>query len=99
MSESEKISARKPSLALAMSNLIAEVKQQFPLEDPETFVCGPKGDCVGCPKKLIELVDSELMYWEHSISRGIAPNFEEIRRFGKLCTNVRRGLKRNGLVD
>ncbi|MBW3695834.1 hypothetical protein EK599_09015 [Vibrio sp. T187] len=89
----------KPSLEHAMIELIADVKKQFPLEDPETFVCGPKGECTGCPKKLLELVDSELMYWEHNLSRGIAPNFEELRRFGKLCSSVRRGLKRNGLVN
>jgi len=89
----------KPNLETAMHQLIADVKEQFPLEDPETFVCGPKGECVGCPKKLLELVDTELTYWEHSLSRGIVPNFEEIRQFGKLCKNVRRGLKRNGLVD
>ncbi|WP_394250086.1 hypothetical protein [Vibrio profundi] len=89
----------KPNLETAMHQLIADVKEQFPLEDPETFVCGPQGECVGCPKKLLELVDTELTYWEHSLSRGIVPNFEEIRQFGKLCKNVRRGLKRNGLVD
>lgn len=89
----------KPNLETAMHQLIADVKEQFPLEDPETFVCGPQGECVGCPKKLLELVDTELTYWEHSLSRGIVPNFEDIRQFGKLCKNVRRGLKRNGLVD
>ncbi|MEZ8045860.1 hypothetical protein AB6C46_17510 [Vibrio sp. 10N.237.312.C02] len=90
---------KKPDLNSAMLNLIVEVKNELPLYESETFICGPKGNCAGCSKKLLEMVDSELMYWEHSISIGQGPNFEELRRFGKLCSSVRRGLERNGLVE
>lgn len=31
------------------------------------------------------------------MERGIVPQFDEIRRFGKMCTNVRRGLVRNNV--
>ncbi|MEZ8480841.1 hypothetical protein AB6C97_22950 [Vibrio splendidus] len=89
---------KKPDLNSAMLSLIEEVKNELPLYESETFICGPKGNCSGCSKKLLEMVDSELMYWEHSISIGQGPNFEELRRFGKLCSSVRRGLERNGLV-
>ncbi|MGF1709878.1 hypothetical protein L4C37_04735 [Vibrio kagoshimensis] len=92
------IADRKPNLKTAMLSLIEEVKTELPLYESETFICGPKGSCIGCSKKLLELVDSELVYWEHSIARGEAPNFEELRRFGKLCNSVRRGLQRNGLL-
>ncbi|NOI17348.1 hypothetical protein F0223_03810 [Vibrio coralliilyticus] len=81
-----------------MLSIIQQVKQELPLYAPETFVCGSKGNCVGCPKKLLELVDSELTYWESAMGRGITPQFDEIRRFGKMCNGVRRGLQRNGLV-
>lgn len=81
-----------------MLSIIQQVKQELPLYAPETFVCGSKGNCVGCPKKLLELVDSELTYWESAMERGITPQFDEIRRFGKMCNGVRRGLQRNGLV-
>lgn len=81
-----------------MLSIIQQVKQELPLYAPETFVCGSKGNCVGCPKKLLELVDSELTYWESVMERGITPQFDEIRRFGKMCNGVRRGLQRNGLV-
>ncbi|MEZ9871461.1 MULTISPECIES: hypothetical protein [unclassified Vibrio] len=93
------ITSKKPDLNSAMLNLIEEVKNELPLYESETFICGPKGNCSGCSKKLLEMVDSELMYWEHSISIGQGPNFEELRRFGKLCSSVRRGLERNGLVE
>lgn len=81
-----------------MLSIIQQVKQELPLYVPETFVCGSKGSCVGCPKKLLELVDSELTYWESAMERGITPQFDEIRRFGKMCNGVRRGLQRNGLA-
>ncbi|MEG3695109.1 hypothetical protein V5098_18450 [Vibrio coralliirubri] len=93
------LTSKKPDLNSAMLNLIEEVKNELPLYESETFICGPKGNCSGCSKKLLEMVDSELMYWEHSISIGQGPNFEELRRFGKLCSSVRRGLERNGLVE
>ncbi|WP_102402020.1 hypothetical protein BCV09_15450 [Vibrio cyclitrophicus] len=95
----EPLTNKKPDLNSAMLNLIEEVKNELPLYESETFICGPKGNCSGCSRKLLEMVDSELMYWEHSISIGQGPNFEELRRFGKLCSSVRRGLERNGLVE
>ncbi|CAK2086480.1 hypothetical protein [Vibrio crassostreae] len=93
------LTPKKPDLNSAMLNLIEEVKNELPLYESETFICGPKGNCSGCSKKLLDMVESELMYWEHSISIGQGPNFEELRRFGKLCSSVRRGLERNGLVE
>ncbi|KFI12793.1 hypothetical protein IX95_07520 [Vibrio sp. B183] len=90
--------SKKPDRMSAMLSIIQQVKQELPLYAPETFVCGSKGNCVGCPKKLLELVDSELTYWESAMGRGITPQFDEIRRFGKMCNGVRRGLQRNGLV-
>ncbi|RTZ18219.1 hypothetical protein EJ063_05380 [Vibrio aquaticus] len=81
-----------------MRDIIEQVKSTLPLYESDTFVCGAKGSCVGCPKKLLEMVDSELMYWESALDRGVMPQFDEIRRFGKMCTSVKRGLSRNGLI-
>ncbi|MDV6251138.1 hypothetical protein [Vibrio sp. EA2] len=88
----------KPDRVTAMQLIIDRAKVELPLYVSDTFVCGTDGNCIGCPKKLMELVDSELSYWEHSISRGITPNFDDIRQFGKLCTNVKRGLLRNNIL-
>jgi hypothetical protein len=87
---------QKPDRAQAMLNLISEVRGDFPFTAPEANICGTS--CVGCPKKLLELVDTELCDWESQLGRGITPNFGEIAQLAKLCKNVRRGLKRNGLV-
>ncbi|MFA0088730.1 hypothetical protein BCU66_020775 [Vibrio sp. 10N.286.49.B1] len=88
----------KPNLKMATLDLIHQVKSTLPLYDESTFKCGPDSTCIGCPKKLLELVETEVSYWEHSLARGVTPNFEELRRFGKLCHSVRRGLIRNGLT-
>lgn len=82
-----------------MKQLIAEVINELPLYEPESFICGSKGSCVGCPKKLLEMVDGELSYWQSAMERGIVPQFDEIRRFGKMCNSVRRGLDRNNLLS
>ncbi|WP_285163389.1 hypothetical protein [Shewanella goraebulensis] len=89
----------KPDRTTAMQNIISQVKSEFPLTEPETFVFGPEGSCQGCPKKLLELVDSEISYWEAAINNGDTPQLGEISRFGKLCKNVKRGLDRNGVID
>lgn len=57
--------SNKPDRLTAMQQIIDAVQQEFPLYQQDTFVCGPNNTCVGCPKKLMELVDSELSYWQH----------------------------------
>lgn len=52
----------KPDRNTAMQQLIDQVKQNFPLDNPELAVCGPNNTCIGCPKKLLEIVDSEVAY-------------------------------------
>jgi len=88
---------KKPDRKTAMLNIIKLVKDDFPFEVPEAQICGDS--CVGCPKKLLELVETEISYWEVNIENGELPNLTEISRFAKLCKNVRRSLVRNGIVE
>lgn len=88
----------KPDRMTAMREIIAQVKAEFPLYEPSTFICGANTDCAGCPKKLLEMVDSEICYLESAMKRGVSPKFDEIRRFGKMCLSVRRALLRNNLL-
>lgn len=60
----------KPDRMSAMRNIIEQVKAELPIYESETFVCGPEGKCIGCPKKLLEMVDSELSYWESAMDRA-----------------------------
>lgn len=79
-----------------MLNIITLVRADFPFYAPESQICGDT--CVGCPKKLLGLVDTEIIDWEYKIHSGEVPDFSEIDRFAKLCKNVRRSLLRNGVV-
>lgn len=91
--------SKKPELSTAMQQLIHEVKATLPLYEPATYVCGiTNSDCQGCPKKMLELVDSELCFWESALKQGRTPKFDELRRFGKLCQSVRRSLIRNKIL-
>ncbi|TWX69572.1 hypothetical protein ESZ36_06300 [Colwellia demingiae] len=88
---------KKPDCTSAMQSLITEVRSDFPFNVPEANICGIS--CVGCPKKLLEIVDTELCDWESKLNNDVVPKLGEISQLGKLCKNVRRGLKRNGLVE
>ncbi|TRX57339.1 hypothetical protein [Thalassomonas sp. M1454] len=88
---------RKPDPVNAMRNLINDVRNDFPFNEPDANICGIS--CTGCPKKLLEIVDTELCEWEMHLNNDITPKLGDISRLGKLCKNVRRGLKRNGLVS
>ncbi|WP_077341728.1 hypothetical protein [Pseudocolwellia agarivorans] len=88
---------KKPDCVSAMKNLITEVREEFPFTTPEANICGIS--CVGCPKKLLEIVDTELCDWEAKLNNNVVPKLGEISKLAKLCKNVRRGLKRNGLIN
>ena len=88
---------KKPDRKTAMLNIIELVKHDFPFDAPESKICGTT--CVGCPKKLLEMVETEIDHWEANIEEGNLPNLTEVARFGKLCKNVRRSLVRNGVVE
>lgn len=89
--------AMKPDRQTAMQLLIEEVRLCFPFDKPETEICA--GTCIGCPKKLLELVDSDLSYWQSQLAQGNVPTLGEISRFAKMCRNIHRALKRNQLVS
>lgn len=89
---------KKPDRITAMQLIIDAVKKEFPLYHEDTFKCGPVNSCTGCPKKLMELVDTELTYWQNEIDNGISPTFDELYQFGKMCKNIRRSLVRNNRI-
>lgn len=90
--------SKKPDLTTAMQQLISQVRAELPLHEPAHFVCGINTNCVGCPKKMLEMVDTEIAYWENALQNGIVPKFGELRLFGKLCLSVRRMLIRNKVI-
>lgn len=65
--------SRKPDRITAMQQIIDAVKAEFPPYQLDTFKCGPDNTCISCPKKLMELVDTDLSYWQYQIDSGIPP--------------------------
>ncbi len=86
----------KPDRHTAMTQLIKQVRNDFPFAAPEAQIC--VSGCQGCPKKLLELADTELTDWEYRLKEGETPLFGDISRLAKMCKNIRRGLLRNKLV-
>ncbi|MCE2594370.1 hypothetical protein K6Y31_06040 [Motilimonas cestriensis] len=86
----------KPSCEQVLQEVIAKVKAEFPFHAPESSICSDH--CEVCTKKLLELVEMEIIGWQTRLYQGDKPNFAELNQFVKLCKNVRRALVRNGLL-
>lgn len=87
---------KKPDRKTAMQNIITLVRADFPFDAPDAQICAET--CVGCPKKLLELTEIEIIHWESEMANGESPTFDEIYHFAKLCKNIRRGLVRSGII-
>ena len=88
-------SAMKPSTNIAMAQLLCQIRQHVPLDMPEAQVCS--GICVGCPKKVLEFMEAEVMAWEQSLDNGDTPNLGDIQKLAKTAKKVQRVLQINNL--
>lgn len=84
----------KPNTQVAMQLLINKVKSTIPLTLNEAQMC--QGECLGCSKKMLEMLDSELSYWEHSDDTPSLKDLKSIENIGRRTYKI---LKRNKLVD
>lgn len=91
-SKSSKLGTRE-----AMSSLITQVRNTVPFDLPAEILCAKTCD-YGCPKKLMEYLDSELVSWEFRLAEGENPNFGEIHQLGKTAQKIHRVLQKNGLL-
>ncbi|KFZ36709.1 hypothetical protein HR45_14725 [Shewanella mangrovi] len=85
----------KPNTTQAMHYLIAEIEQQIPLNISDANMCG--GKCQGCPKKMLEMLDSELSYWKYA-DQSIVPSLADLNRLAKLAKRTHRVFSKNGLI-
>ncbi len=86
----------KPNPEQAMEGLIGEIKQAMPFGMSEAEICS--GICHGCPKKLLEFLDTEIEYWEVMLANGEKPNFGDIHRLARSSKKIHASLKKNNLV-
>lgn len=86
----------KPRPPQAMEQLICQIKEAIPFGMPEAEICAR--DCFGCPKKLLEYLDTELEFWESELASGETPTLGDIDRLAKSSKKIYKALKKNDLV-
>jgi hypothetical protein len=86
----------KPKAPEAMEQLIGQIKEAIPFGMPEAEICAR--DCFGCPKKLLEYLDTELEFWESELASGETPTLGDIDRLAKSSKKIYKALKKNDLV-
>ncbi|WP_332874932.1 hypothetical protein [Shewanella putrefaciens] len=83
----------KPNTKVAMQNMISVIKQRIPFHLDEAQMC--QGECLGCSKKMLEMLDAEISYWQYSESD---PSLLDLKNLEKMSLRTYKILKRNHLV-
>jgi len=86
----------KPDTRTAMHHLIGQIRNNLPLDAPESVLCSDH--CRVCSKKLLEFVGSEIDGWEYKLAQGQTPNFGDLQRLGKTARKVHTALSETGLI-
>lgn len=79
-----------------MRGLISKVRSALPFSLPAAELCA--GPCRGCPKKLLELLDGEIVEWEQRLDNGEIPTLGDVNKFGRLCRKIHKAIAANGLI-
>ncbi|MEH6576871.1 MAG: hypothetical protein V7731_07295 [Amphritea sp.] len=87
----------KPGTSIAMNNLIGQVREIIPFDIPPAQLCD--GPCTGCPKKLIEYLDTELEEWEYRLEQNETPSLGDVHTLGKTSKKIYAVLKKNDLIE
>ncbi|NMD51914.1 hypothetical protein HG547_09735 [Shewanella sp. DNRA4] len=84
----------KPNTKTAMQQLIAQIQQTIPLNLDEARMC--QGECLGCSKKMLEMLDAEISYWQYS---DAVPSLKDLKNLENIGRRTYKILKRNQLVS
>lgn len=79
-----------------MKMLIEQIQTALPFEKPEHEICA--GKCVGCAKKMLEYMGSELDHYQCQLDNGATPTLGEISDLARVAKKVQRNMVRNNLV-
>lgn len=83
----------KPNTKTAMQQLIAQIQQAVPLNLNEAQMC--QGECLGCSKKMLEMLDAEISYWQYT---DAIPSLKDLKNLENIGRRTYKILKRNQLV-
>lgn len=84
----------KPNTKTAMQQLIAQIQQTIPQNLDEAQMC--QGECLGCSKKMLEMLDAEISYWQYS---DAVPSLKDLKNLENIGRRTYKILKRNQLVS
>lgn len=89
--------ARKPRVNIVMLDLISQIRERLPFNNNALSYCN--GPCLGCSKKLMEYLESELLHWEVSIENGESPTLGDLNKLAKTAKKIASVLVNNGLLE
>ncbi|MBW3516724.1 hypothetical protein KO537_18660 [Shewanella sp. NKUCC01_JLK] len=84
----------KPNPQIAMQTLINQIKETIPLNLEEAQLC--QGQCLGCSKKMLEMLDAEISYWQFS---EVTPSLKDLKNLENIGRRTYKILKRNQLLS
>lgn len=84
----------KPNTQIAMQTLINQIKETIPLNLEEAQLC--QGECLGCSKKMLEMLDAEISYWQFS---EVTPSLKDLKNLENIGRRTYKILKRNQLLS
>lgn len=87
---------KKPSAQIAMQQLIQQVRTALPFDQPASFLC--QKHCIGCPKKLMEFLESEISSWETALDQGETPTLGDIEQLARTSRKIHTVMVKNGLA-
>jgi len=86
----------KPDIFTASQNLINAIRAVFPFDMPEAQLCA--GVCIGCPKKLLAFMDSELEYLQSRINQQEKINLGDLQTLERQAKKIKKVLQKNQLI-
>jgi len=81
----------KPNTSTAMKMLIEQIQAALPFETPD-------GKCVGCPKKMLEYIGSELDHYQCQLNNDEIPTLGELSDLARVAKKVYRNMMKNNLL-
>ena len=87
----------KADTTTVMREVIRQIREAFPFELGEEQLCTDTCS-VGCPLKLLEYMEQEVLEWEARLDRGEIPNFRDLQSLEKTGRKIHDVLEKNQLV-
>jgi len=87
----------KPKTEVVMADIIQQIREKFPFDISEEELC-TETCSHGCPKKLLEYIEMEIIDWEQRLENREIPNFRDVEKLSKTGCKIYKVLEKNNLV-